>query len=94
LVYLGFKLSGQPHGPQRRYHFQALQNAQYLRIPGSQDPRSLITTGSQGLRGILTSKNSDTPRISGTQDPRITGSQRKLDFQEFCLNRDFRKDRL
>jgi hypothetical protein len=32
----------------------------------------LITPGSQGLRGSLTAKNSDTPRIS---DLRFTGSQ-------------------
>jgi hypothetical protein len=35
----------------------------------------LVTPGSQCLRGSLTAKNSDTPRISGSQDPRITGSQ-------------------
>jgi hypothetical protein len=34
----------------------------------------------------LTAKNSDTPRISG--------SQRKLDSEEFWLNWDYRKDRL
>jgi hypothetical protein len=88
LVYLGFEHSRQPHGPKRRYHFQA----QDLRIPRSQDPRILVTPGSQGLRGGLTAKNSDTPRISGSQDPRITGSQRKLDFEEFQLNQDYRKN--
>jgi hypothetical protein len=30
----------------------------------------------------LTAKNSDTHRISGSQDPRITGSQRKLVTEE------------
>jgi hypothetical protein len=38
-----------------------------LRIPGSWDPRSLVTPGCQGLRGSLTSRSSDTPRISGSQ---------------------------
>jgi hypothetical protein len=51
------------------------------RILGSQDDRSLFTPGSQGLRGNLTAKNSDTPKISGSQEPRITGSQRKLDSE-------------
>jgi hypothetical protein len=54
----------------------------------------LVTPGSQGLRGSLTAKNSDTPRISASQDPRITGSQRKLDSKKFWLNWDYRKDRL
>ena len=53
-----------------------------LQVPGSQDPRSLVTPGSQGLRGSLTAKNSDTPRISGSQEPTIKGSQRKLDSEE------------
>jgi hypothetical protein len=45
------------------------------RISGSQDPRNLITPGSQGLRGSLTLRNSNITRISG--------SQRNLDFEEF-----------
>jgi hypothetical protein len=45
------------------------------RILGSQDPRSLVTSVSQGLRGHLTAKNSDTHRISTSHEPRITGSQ-------------------
>jgi hypothetical protein len=72
-----------PKDPERRYHFQVLQRTQDLRIPGSQDPRSLVTPVSKGIRRSLISKNSDTPRISGSQDPRITGSQRKLDSEEF-----------
>jgi hypothetical protein len=72
LVYLGLEHSREPNGPKRRCHFQALSHAQYLRIQGSQNPRSLVTPGSQGLRGSLTAKNSDTPRISGSQDPGIT----------------------
>jgi hypothetical protein len=64
------------------------------RVLGFQDPRSLVTPGTQGLRGSLTAKNSDTPRISGSQDPRITGSQRKLDSEVFGINLDYRKDRL
>jgi hypothetical protein len=39
LVYLGFKLSGQPHDPQKRYHLQALWNPQHHRIPAYQDAR-------------------------------------------------------
>jgi hypothetical protein len=35
-------------------------------VLGSQDPRSLVTAGSQGQRGSLNAKNSDTPRISGS----------------------------
>jgi hypothetical protein len=50
-----------------------------LRCPGSQE---LITPGSQGLRGSLTPRNSDTTRISAAQDPGITGSQRQLDYEE------------
>jgi hypothetical protein len=64
------------------------------RILGFQEPRSLVTQGSQGLNGSFTAKNLDTPRISGLQNPRITGSQRKLDSEEFWLNGDYRKDRL
>ena len=35
----------------------------------------------------MTPRNSDTPRISEAQDPRITGSQRQLDSEEFLLTR-------
>jgi hypothetical protein len=42
----------------------------------------------------LTAKTSDTPRISGSQDPGITESQRKLDSEEFYINQNYRKDRL
>jgi hypothetical protein len=59
------------------------------RILGYQDPRSLVTPGSQGLTGSLTSRNSDTPIISGSQDPGIT-----LNSEEFQLSQDYRKDRL
>jgi hypothetical protein len=51
------------------------------RILGSQHPRNMVTPGSHGVRGSLTAKNSDTHRISASQDPRITGSQRKWDSQ-------------
>jgi hypothetical protein len=64
------------------------------RIVGSQDLRSLVIPGYWGLRGSLTAKNSDTPKISGSQDPGITRLQRKLDYEEFLFNRDYRKDRL
>jgi hypothetical protein len=68
-----------------------------LKILGSQDPRSLVTPGSQGISGSLTSKNSDTSWISVSQDPGFTGSQRKLDSEELTaiiLNWDYKKDRL
>jgi hypothetical protein len=58
----------------------ALQQAQYHRIIGSQDLRSLVTPGFQDPKGSLT------PRSSYTQDlwiMGITGSQRQLDFVEF-----------
>ena len=42
----------------------------------------------------MTATNSDIPRISASQDPRITGSQRKLDSEKFGLNWDYRKNRL
>ena len=71
-----------------------MYHAQDLRIPGFQNPRSLFTPGSQDLRGSLNAKNSDTPRISGSEDPRITGSQRDLVSEAFWINRDHRKDRL
>jgi hypothetical protein len=54
----------------------------------------LATPGSQGLRGSLTAKNSDTPRISASQDRRIIGSQGKLNSEKFWLNWDWRKYRL
>jgi hypothetical protein len=51
-------------------------------IPGSQYNRIFVTPGSQGHRGSLTDKYSDTPRISGSQEPGITGSQRKLESED------------
>jgi hypothetical protein len=54
-----------------------------LTCPGPQDHRSLVTPGSQGPRGSLIPRRSDTPRLSGYQDPKITGSQRQLDSEEF-----------
>jgi hypothetical protein len=66
-------------------------STQDLRIPGSLE---LGHTRSQGLRGSLNPRNSDTPRISGSQDPGITGSQRNLDSEEIRYNWDYRKDRL
>jgi hypothetical protein len=50
LVYLGFDQSRQPHSHQRRYNFQV------PRFLGFQDPKSLVTPGSQGLKGSLTAK--------------------------------------
>jgi hypothetical protein len=61
-----------------------------LAQPGSQDHRSQITDhrclvipGCQDPRGGLNPQNSDTPRISGSRDLEITGSQRQLDYEEF-----------
>jgi hypothetical protein len=62
LVYLGFKLTVPRGGTKSRHSNKP-------RILQSQDPRSLVTPGFQGLRGNLTAKNSDTPKISGSQDP-------------------------
>ena len=56
-------------------------------------------------RGSSTPRHSNTPRIpgsqelghtriSGSQNPEITGSQTQLDFEEFWHNQDYRKDRL
>ena len=59
------------------------------RIPGS-----LVTPGSQGPRGSLTPKSSDTPKISGSQDAKITGSQRQLYSEEVQHNPHYMKDRL
>lgn len=40
-----------------------------LTCPGSQDLRSLVTTGFQDFRGSLTPRSFDKSRISGSQDP-------------------------
>jgi hypothetical protein len=82
---LGHNLGRQSHSPQRR-EFSTPGHSNTPSILGFQNPRSLITPGSQGLRSSLT------PRNSGT--PRITGSQRKPDSEEFSLNWDYRKERL
>jgi hypothetical protein len=37
-----------------------------LTHPGTQDPRKLVIPRSQGPRGSLTSRSSNTPRISGS----------------------------
>jgi hypothetical protein len=47
-----------------------------------------------GSRSSLTPRSSDTVRISGSQDHRITGSQRQLDSKEFLYNQDHRRDSL
>jgi hypothetical protein len=54
----------------------------------------MVTLESQGLRGSLTPRNSDIPRTSGSQDPRVTESQEKLESEEFRLNWDYMKNRL
>ena len=86
LVYLGHKLGSQSHRPQRRLHSQVHKHTLDQRITGTQDPRSLVTPGSQGLRGSLIPRNSDTPRISGSQDRRDSWSLGSSDSA--------RKDRL
>jgi hypothetical protein len=91
LVYIGFEQTGQPMVFRGDTIFR---HCNMPRILGFQDNRSLITPGSQGLKGSLTDKNSDTPRISGSQEPGIIGSQRKLDSEESWINWDYRKDRL
>ena len=53
------------------------------RIKGYQDPRSLVTPVSQGLRGNLIPRSSDTLRISGSKNHRIIGSERLLNSEEF-----------
>ena len=42
----------------------------------------------------MTVKNSDTPRISGSQEPKFKRSQKKLNSDEFRINWNYRKDRL
>jgi hypothetical protein len=43
---------------------------------------SLVKPGYKGLKGGLTAKNSETLRISGSQETGIKGSQRKQDSEE------------
>ena len=61
---------------------------------GSQEKKELGHTSISGSQRNLTAKNSDTPRISGSQETTIKGSQRKLDSEESWINWDYRKDRL
>jgi hypothetical protein len=66
------------------------------RIIGSQAHRSLATSGSQcpeaaWLSGALIHQGF---RIPESQNPRITGSQRQLDSEEFWHNQDHGKGRL
>ena len=60
------------------YHPEEAPLPSKLTQTESKDPRSLTTPGSWSPRGSLTLRNSDTPRISGSQDPRITGLRRQL----------------
>jgi hypothetical protein len=69
-----------------------LISSNMARFTESLDPRILVIPGSQGPKGILIPRRSYTPRISGSQDPIITGSQRQLDLEEFWHNQDHRKD--
>jgi hypothetical protein len=49
---------------------------------GSQEKKELGHTSISGSQRNLTAKNSDTPKISGSQEPTSKGSQRKLDSEE------------
>jgi hypothetical protein len=64
------------------------------RTIGSKDLRSLVTPGFQDPRISLTPRSSNIPRISGSQNPRTTGSQRHLDTEELWHNLDHRRDKL
>jgi hypothetical protein len=61
-------------------HYNKTQD---LRTRGSQDNRSWVTISISGTQRSLNAKNSDTPRISGSQELIFKGSQRKLDSEEF-----------
>ena len=67
-------------------HSEEAQCSDALTCPGSQDLSSFITPGFQDPRGSLTPRSSDTPRMSGSQDHRMTGSQSDLDSEEFGYN--------
>jgi hypothetical protein len=43
-----------------------------LTCPGSQSHRILVTPGTQGHRGSWTPRSSDIPRITGSQDHKVT----------------------
>jgi hypothetical protein len=76
---------------------QPLQHAEKAWFPGvltQQDLKSLVTPGFQDTRGRLAPRNSDTPRISGSQNLTCTGSQTQLDCEKFWHNQDHRRDRL
>jgi hypothetical protein len=63
-------------------------------MPRTLGSQELGHTRFSGLRGSLIPRNSDIPRISGSQDPWIMWSQRKLHSEEFRINQDYSKDRL
>ena len=67
---LGLELHSQSHNTQGSSTPRCSNTS---RIPGAQDPGSLVIPGSQGPRGSLTPRSSD-----NTQDPRIPESQRQL----------------
>jgi hypothetical protein len=63
------------------------------RILESQDPRSLVTPGSQGLSGSLNAKDSDTPesqhhRIPESQDHKESWTLRSSDSTEITGRTD------
>ena len=60
-------------------HPEAAQLPGTLTCPESEDHR--VPPESQGQKGSLTPRSLDTPKISGSQDPRIKGSQRQLDSE-------------
>jgi hypothetical protein len=75
-------------GPTTPKGSSTLRSYNTPRTTGSQDPRSLVTPGSQGPKGSLIPRVSDTPRISGSQDHWDSWTL------EFWHNEDHTKDRL
>jgi hypothetical protein len=67
---LGASSTASPTTPRGR---SAPRHSNIPRIRGLQYPRTLVTIGSQGPKSSLTPRSSDTTKISGMQDLRITG---------------------
>jgi hypothetical protein len=57
------------------------------KIRGSQDPRSLVTPGSQGPKGSPTLRSSETPRIPESQDHRNSLTRRSSDIMRIRNDR-------
>jgi hypothetical protein len=62
-----------------------------LTLTGPQNPRIPGAWSHQEFKGRLTPRSSNTHRISRSQDPRITGSERQLNSKEFWHNKNHRK---